>query len=381
MTKPFPDLNDVRTCCIEAGLDSPSTQAFLDFAARVCANPELANHATSARDHLFDAAGDFDATVGLAESAFSDEAHLLRGLMLLESIRRVREKQAARGVPAEITHAILERHPSSTLRAYAREHGHAGADAWIWSWYRTVGSGDLYRLDRLEFIPEKWDYPFRVCEHAGTGEIVALLDADQNFDDAGYNVGATTWTTVLHETDDAIVGYPISPLGYALRTQMRLGRQDWHQLIGPTDTVLDIHIPGETPLTLDAVRDALLQAEPFFDKFYSDAPFAPFVAFVCDSWVFSNQLDGMLAADSNIVRLQREGYLFPDGVGQDDFLNFTFGASSIDPATAPRDTRLRRAVVEHLQRGGTMRCGGFLYMRRDLPRFGTQPYRNSGPLL
>ena len=89
----------------------------------------------------------------------------------------------------------------------------------------------------------------------------------------------------------------------------------------------------------------------------------------------------LFPADSNIVRLQHEGYLFPDGVGQDDFLAFTFGASTIDLTTAPRDTRLRRAVIEHLQRGGEMRGGGFLFLRRDLPRFGSQLYRHNNPLI
>ncbi len=378
MPTQFPDPHDVQSSCAAAGLDANSTQAFRDFAARVCADPELTRHATVARDHLFDAVGDFAATVGMAESVFGDEAPLLRGLMVLESIRRVRERHTARGVPEEITHATLERHPYVTLRSYVAEHGRVGANPWIWSWYRTVGSGDLYRLDRLEFIPERWDYPFRVFEHISTGDIVALLNADQDFDDAGYDTGKTAWITTLDESEDTIVGCPISPHGYAIRTPLRLSKQEWRQIIGPAETVLDMHIPGGVPLTLGSVRDALEQAGPFFEQFYPDISF---VAFVCDSWVFGTQLENMLPADSNIVRLQHEGYLFPDGVGQDDFLAFTFGASTIDLTTAPRDTRLRRAVIEHLQRGGEMRGGGFLFLRRDLPRFGSQLYRHNNPLI
>ncbi len=329
-------------------------------------------HTQAARDHLFDAVGEFDATVAPAENAFGAAAHVLRGLMLLESIRRVRERQTARGVPADITRATLERHSSSTLRGYAAEHGHVGAESWIWSWYRTVGSGDLYRLDRLEFIPEKWDYPFRVFVHVRSGDAIAVLNAGERFDDSGHNVGATTWATTLLETDDAIIGCPISPRGFALSTPVRLARPDWQQVIGPADTVLDMHIPGGEPLTPQSVRASLEKSGPFFDRFYPDTPF---VAYVCDSWVFSNQLEAMLPPESNILAMQREGYLFPDGVGQESFLDFTFGAPTIDPATAQRDTRLRRAVIEHMQVGGTLGCGGFLFLRRDLPRFGSQPYR------
>lgn len=356
-------------------MNAACAQAFVDFAAGVRADPGLARQATAARDHLFDGSGNENETVAQAEAAFGDEAHLLRGLMLLESIRLVRELQSARGVPADITQATLDHHPYSTLRDYAAQHGHAGADRWIWSWYRTVGSGDLYRLGRLEFIPQKWALPFRVFAQTQTGETLAILNAGERFDDEGYYTGASVWASTLTETDNEVVGCPISPRGFAMREPVRLARREWQQALGPGDTVLDMHIPGDEPLAIEPVRNALLSAEPFFDHFY---PEQRFVAYVCDSWVFSTQLEAMLPPQSNILRMQREGYLFPNGEDQESFLNFTFGAPSIDLATAPRDTRLRRAVIAHLEKGGTLRCGGFLLLRRDLARFGAQPYRNNG---
>ena len=371
---PFLDPLVIRSCCADAGLDARCTQSYIDFAAGVCADPALVRQATAARDHLFDATDDDDQTIAAAEAAFGEEAHLLRGLMLLESIRLVRERQSARGVPADITHATLDHHPYSTLRDYYDQHRRAGADPWIWSWYRTVGSGDLYRLGRLEFIPQKWALPFRVFVHTQTGGTLAILNAGERFDDEGYNTGATTWGSMLTETDDVIVGCPISPRGFAIREPVRLSRREWRQALGPGDKVLDMHIPGDEPLAIEPVRNALLSAEPFFDHFY---PEQRFVAYVCSSWVFSTQLESMLPPESNILRMQREGYLFPVGDGQAPFLNFTFGATSIDLATAPRDTRLRRAVIAHMEKGGTLRCGGFLFLRHDLSRFGTQPYRNS----
>lgn len=356
-------------------MNAACAQAFVDFAAGVRADPGLARQATAARDHLFDGSGNENETVAQAEAAFGDEAHLLRGLMLLESIRLVRERQSARGVPANITQATLDHHPYSTLRDYAAQHGHAGADRWIWSWYRTVGSGDLYRLGRLEFIPQKWALPFRVFAHTQTGETLAILNAGERFDDEGYYTGASVWASTLTETDYEVGGCPISPRGFAMREPVRLARREWQQTLGPGDTVLDIHIPGDEPLTLESARDSLLRAETFFDHFH---PQPRYVAYLCDSWVFSTQLEAMLPRESNILRMQREGYLFPNGEDQESFLNFTFGAPSIDLATAPRDTRLRRAVIAHLEKGGTLRCGGFLLLRRDLARFGAQPYRNNG---
>lgn len=372
MNPPFLDPDGIQRNCAEAALNAEATQAFLDFAARIRADATLLAHAIATHYCFYETRDNYTPTVTQAEATFGDNAPVLRALMVLDSIRLVREKQGMRGVPIDITRATLERHPCPTLREYFAQHGQIGADDWIWWWYRTVGSGDLYRLNRLEFIPEAWDYPWRVMVNDATGETVVLLNAGLGFTDEGYMPGPTTWTSSLQETEDAITGHVVSPHGVALRPPVRLSRTEWRQFPGPGDRILDMHIPGDTPLTLEAIRDALQQSVSFFDHFYPDKPF---VAWVCDSWLFSTQIEGMLPPESNILRWQREGYLLPNDSAGDDFLAFVFGTSHIDPATAPRDTRLRRAVIAHLERGGQLRCGGYLLLRRDLPHFGMQPYR------
>jgi hypothetical protein len=213
--------------------------------------------------------------------------------------------------------------------------------------------------------------PFRAYTHTRTQEVIVLAESGWRFADDGSTIGDLTWASALIEDSDAITGTPITPRGAALRTPVRLSRDEWQLALGPGDPVLDMHIPAEGALTLDALREALAQAEPFFDHYY---PERKFVAYVCSSWLFSPQLEMLVGADSNIVRWQREGYLMPDGGGVEDFLTFTFGARSIDLTTAPRDTRLRRAVIAHVERGGTLYCGNYLLLRRDLGRFGSQPY-------
>jgi hypothetical protein len=112
----------------------------------------------------------------------------------------------------------------------------------------------------------------------------------------------------------------------------------------------------------------------FFDHY---EPERPFLAYACDSWIFSPQIEALLLPESNILRWQHEGYLFPADDDEGSFLLFTFGSATIDLATAPQDTRLRRAVVAHLAGGGALRSGRSLLLRTDLSRFGTQPYRQA----
>lgn len=76
------------------------TEPLLEFASRTFADSNLVAQATAAYQCLFDDTDESNpcnATIAHAEAAFGDNAHLLRGLMVVDSIRRVRERHAARG--------------------------------------------------------------------------------------------------------------------------------------------------------------------------------------------------------------------------------------------------------------------------------------------
>jgi hypothetical protein len=376
-TPAFLDEQAITYNCAEAGLGGIAAQTLCDLARRISADPQLRQVASTAHQRVYDTDLDFTDALRQADAALGADADSLHALFVLDSTRLVRERQAARGVSPEISAAVNQRHGVAWLRD-AEQRGHIGIADWMPGWLRLVASGHLYRLGRLEFVLEPWNSPFRAYTHVRTQEVVLLAESGQRFTNDGYLVGDRTWTSTLIEEDGAIIGTPITPGGAALLQPVRLPRDEWQLALGPGDAVLDMHVPAEGELTLDAIRDALAQAEPFFDHYYAEQKF---VAYVCGSWLFSPQLETMLAWDSNILRWQREGYLFPSESGGEDFLTFTFGARSIDIATAPRDTSLQRAVIAHLERGDILRCGGYLLLRRDLSRFGSQPYRHAANIL
>jgi hypothetical protein len=82
----------------------------------------------------------------------------------------------------------------------------------------------------------------------------------------------------------------------------------------------------------------------------------------------------MLPPDSNIVRFQKEFYLFPIFSGGRSGFERIFGGDFRDLSKAPRDTTLRRAVLGHLEAGGYLRGGGALLFAEDLD-WGAQVYR------
>jgi len=370
----FLDAREIARNCAEASLGQAATQTLLDLARRISADPELCSLSSAVHHTVYETREDYTTAISRADAAFGAEADLLHALLVLDSMRLVREKQQARGVPGEIGRAVNQRHAVAWLNDAVATRGHVGISDWIPGWMRTIGSGELYRLGRLEFILREWDYPFRVYANSQAHEVIMLAEAGQGFTPDGYLVGKTTWTSTLIETANAVIGIPISPRGHALPQSVYLSRSEWHVVLGQGDPVLDMHVPGEGALTLDSLRNALTQAESFFDQYY---PERPFVAYACDSWLFSPQIEAMLPPESNILRWQYEGYLFPADDDEGSFLLFTFGSTTIDLATAPQDTRLRRAIIAYLAGGGELRGGRYLLLHSDVSRFGAQPYRQA----
>jgi hypothetical protein len=371
---PFLDAREIARNCAEAQLGAAATQALLNFAQHIVTNPDLCRVISAAHHAVYETQEDDPVALEHADAVVGAEAGVLHALLILDSMRLVRQKHEQRGVPRAITRAVNERHGVAWLRDAIAKRGQVDIPEWIPGWFRTVGSGELYRLGRLEFVLEAWEYPFRVYINVHTHEVIVVAEAGQQFTDDGYLVGPRTWTSTFFESHDAVFGFPISPHGYALRQVVRLPHMEWQMVLRQGDPVLDIHVPAEGRLTLDALRDALGQAVMFFDQYY---PQQPFVTYLCDSWLFSPQLEAMLVPTSNILRWQQEGYLLPSEDGSESFLTFTFGSATIDLATAPQDTRLRRAVIAHLAENRPLCCGSWLLLRRDREQFGTQPYRQA----
>ncbi|MET7396680.1 acyltransferase domain-containing protein [Dactylosporangium sp. NPDC005572] len=117
---------------------------------------------------------------------------------------------------------------------------------------------------------------------------------------------------------------------------------------GPGTPSLELHIPDfRGPLTPAAVDDSLEKAHAFFDD-------TPFTVAACHSWLLDPQLPGVLPESSNIVAFQRRftpAYRGP--APEDDLpLAFVFDDPAVPRARLPRDTALRRALLDHLDAGG-----------------------------
>ncbi|RNL81847.1 acyltransferase domain-containing protein [Halostreptopolyspora alba] len=112
--------------------------------------------------------------------------------------------------------------------------------------------------------------------------------------------------------------------------------------------VLRLHIPAEGPLDPAAIDASLEGARDFFRRHTGvDYPLA-----TCTSWLLDPQLARALPETSNIMAFQRRFTLAgPPSPGDFDVFRFVFRMPEVLPDRAPRNTRLERAVVEHVAAG------------------------------
>jgi hypothetical protein len=230
----FLDEREIAYNCAQAGLGQAATQTLCELARRINADPQLRRVASAAHQRVYDTNDDFAEALRQADAALGAEADLLHSLFVLDSIRLVRQRHAARGVSPDMARAVNQRHGVAWLKD-AEQRGQIGITNWGPGWLRTVASGHFYRLGRLEFVLERWEYPARAYTHVRTHELVLLAEPGQRFTDDGYLSGELTWTSTLIEDDDAIIGTPITPRGLALPQPVRLPRDEWQLALGPGD--------------------------------------------------------------------------------------------------------------------------------------------------
>jgi len=245
-------------------------------------------------------------------------------------------------------------------------------------WHRFTLRGEIFRLDRLSFQFGLFRWAVRVFRHRTSNAVVALSEGGVSYLPTGQINGpgredtSGEWISELVETDDGVTGNPVLPTGRALPRSIHLPHGEWRQILARDDPALYFHIPGGSPLAPDACRASFEQAAEFFTTSFPDRPY---VCFCCDSWVLNSQLQELLPPTSNMVRFQRELYLLPHITYDTQLADMILGGIPEDLDKAPRDTALKRSLVDFLAEGGRLHASagsGFL-LAEDF-RWGEQVY-------
>lgn len=294
----------------------------------------------------------------------------------LETVTRLRTLNDQRGIPENITRATLGDFLNMELRYAAVNPGRVGlSPKWSMNWLRTMASGNLHRIGRLSYILRNFRGEVESFRNQDTGEILALSLPDLSCTEEGYLAMAdesVSWVTSRKTKGSILTGHPVHPSGKILPTPVDLDLRQWQQILDKESFVMEIHIPRNGALNHQTTLQSFLDAKTFFQRHYPES--SPH-AYACYSWMLNPQLREFLGSQSNLVAWQEEFYLLPFTSTGKDGLYFVFGEEDLDE-NAPRDTRLRRAMLDHLQAGKKLRNGGMFFLIEDLTKHGRQPYQN-----
>lgn len=291
-------------------------------------------------------------------------------LASLEAVPLMKQEHQALGVPDEVTRGVNGNYEELTKMYRAIHPGLWGADLRVLYWLRNASTGILFRLGRMEYMNKPLAGQVRAFRHRNSGEVLALAEDGMSFTEEGY--AGAGWTASLQVTAEMARGNLIHPAGHALREVVELPLSEWECVLKQGDHVLETHIPGGGNFLPELCRDSMQQAVEFFARFF---PEQPFVGIGCRSWILNPRWHEVYRPENNMTAWQREMYLYPIPCGGRDGLFFLFGRDDIDPSTAPRDTSMRRAVLDWLASGKRLMSGGAFMLTEHLEGYGSQFYR------
>ncbi|GLU48461.1 hypothetical protein Nans01_28120 [Nocardiopsis ansamitocini] len=114
-----------------------------------------------------------------------------------------------------------------------------------------------------------------------------------------------------------------------------------------------LHIPQTGPLTPRAVQESLSGAADVLDPYLLGALGRTTRVATCSSWLLDPQLKAYLPADSNIIAFQdRFTPTGQSGPGDSDVFRFVFTRPRVEPDAVTATTRLEKAALDVLARGG-----------------------------
>lgn len=284
-----------------------------------------------------------------------------QALAVISSFPKAMEKHRVRGIPWEITRATL-----ADFQRDARGDYGCGK-AWEFnrlSWMRNHVSGNFFEIGRLQYIPGKFGYPFRVYLNSKNGEVISFALPGLKCTWQGWPCdGATAFETILEESSEGILGNPALANGAISSSVLQIPAGS-KILLDVDSTVGQIHIPSGGKLDRDDCCHSLHDAKNFFQKYF---PEIQIQAFCTATWLLDPELAKVLPS-SNVASF---GQLFHSLAlinGNDRQLRErVFGDAEWDQCKA--ENSLQKAILNQHKNGGEFRSTAGFILPQEIESF------------
>ncbi|SHO52680.1 acyltransferase domain-containing protein [Anaerocolumna xylanovorans] len=297
-------------------------------------------------------------------------------LVLLACIKPSMQMLEQRGIPLKYYEDI----PYAPLRRQLEK--------WIltdditvsdFQWDINFYTCSIFLLDRFYFIPCKLEDEICAYRNRHNGSVVALQrgsiefrrDGQVNGTNEIYDEEGKTRSKWV-EDSFMVQANRVNPMGFLEKNTVTLPKADWELALRKGDILLAFHIPEGEGYTPQRVRNSMKLALEFYSSYFSEIPVKGFWS---ESWLYDSRLSLIMDYEkSNIVKVQRQFYLYPTKNNDDMLLDRVFGDGKIDLSYVNYTSSLQKAVINYMKTGARFNSLSMFVLKEDVDKIGECPY-------
>lgn len=296
-------------------------------------------------------------------------------LLLLACVEPAMKLLQERGVPTEYYEHIPYRQMD---RQFAKWINQGDVKVSDFPWDMNFYTCSIFLLDRFLFIPYRYGDRMTFFRNKQSGQVIALSHADIQVRRDGQPEGingiydvenciSTTW----EEKEDMICAHCVNPTGFIEREPICLKKKEWNQALQVGEVLLALHVPEGPGYTPERMKNSMELALNFYETYFSEMKV---MGFWSESWLYDTRLSLLLEESSNIVRTQRQMYLYPMMSGDAMLRYELFGDADADLEKVEKKTSLQKKAYEYLKHGKRFQTTGMVILKEEVERLGEQPY-------
>jgi hypothetical protein len=296
---------------------------------------------------------------------------MLHAVVIVSGLTNLQRIYRERNIPDYILQDTLS-DVQITMEEYYTRYGCYGTGTYRMGWLLYHFAGRLFRLGRLQFIHKKYDSYPRMYRHRNTGKVLMLAGPGVTFRSDGQVNGTNSvfdsqnsWISEFTDEGRFIIGTPVYASGCTSRKHVILSNEEWKQVLCKGDGILDVHIARGNHMEYSQCIESYNRALHFFHTCF---PEKEIKGFTCSSWILDPQLQKLLPESSNIVRFQRDYYIYPILSDEESVFEYVFSCKPDDLSELPAQSSLQRAVKEFLLNDGHLNPAEGIILAEDLSR-------------
>ena len=296
-------------------------------------------------------------------------------LLLLACVEPSMKQLEKRGVPEEYYEHIPYRQMDRQFAKWINQDDVKVAD---FPWDMNFYTCSIFLLDRFLFIPYRYGDQMTFFRENESGKVIALNHAGIQVRRDGQPEGINDiydadfcFNTSWDEDDETICAHRMNPIGIIEKEKMSLKKQDWSELLWEGNELLALHVPEGPGYTPERMKKSMELALTFYNTYF---PEMEVKGFWSESWLYDPRLSLLLEEDSNIVRTQRQMFLYPVMSGDAMLRYELFGDANADLDKIEKKTSLQKKAYDYLKKGKRFQTTGMIILNEQVKCIGEQPY-------